>query len=86
MSGNNVGEVYGKRSRRSWRPNAQVKAVFSHALGRFLRIRMTAGTLRTIDKVGGLDQYLFRMKPERLGQFGMQLREVVRRSLFLLFQ
>lgn len=33
--------------------------------------------MRTIDKVGGLDAYLFRMKPERLGQKGMELRQRV---------
>lgn len=30
-----------------------------------------------MDKAGGLDSYLFRMKPERLGKKGMELRRMV---------
>lgn len=79
MSGNAVGETFGNKTRRSWLPNVQTKAVWSEALGRSLRLKVTAGALRTIDKVGGLDAYLFRMKPDRLGEKGLVLRSLVSR-------
>jgi large subunit ribosomal protein L28 len=77
QSGNAVGETFNNKTRRTWLPNVHAKNLWSEALGRKLRIKVTAGALRTIDKVGGLDAYLFRMKPERLGDKGMQLRELV---------
>lgn len=55
----------------------QGKSLYSEALGKKLRLKVTAGALRTIDKVGGLDAYLFRMKPDRLGEKGIALRKLV---------
>jgi large subunit ribosomal protein L28 len=78
QSGNNVGETFNNKTRRTWLPNVHSKALWSEALGQKLRLKVTAGALRTIDKVGGLDAYLFRMKPERLGTKGMELRQRVR--------
>lgn len=77
QSGNAVGETFNNKTRRTWLPNVQSKAVWSEALGRKLRLKVTVGALRTMDKVGGLDAYLFRMKPERLGEKGMKLRQMV---------
>lgn len=77
QSGNNVGETFNNKTRRTWLPNVHSKALWSEALGQKLRLKVTAGALRTIDKVGGLDAYLFRMKPDRLGVKGMELRQRV---------
>ncbi|GJN89081.1 hypothetical protein Rhopal_002055-T1 [Rhodotorula paludigena] len=77
QSGNNVGETFNNKTRRRWLPNVHLKRLWSDALGRSLQLKVTAGALRTIDKVGGLDAYLFRMRPERLGEKGMQLRQLV---------
>lgn len=78
QSGNQVGETFNNKTRRTWLPNRQTKTVYSEALGRPLKLSVTVGALRTMDKVGGLDAYLFRMKPERLGAKGMELRAQVR--------
>ena len=80
QSGNNVGETFNNKTRRRWLPNVHSKRVYSEALGRSLALKVTAGALRTIDKVGGLDKYLFRVRPERLGDKGMELRQMVRPS------
>ncbi|GAA5848529.1 hypothetical protein JCM9279_006593 [Rhodotorula babjevae] len=77
QSGNNVGETFNNKTRRRWLPNVHSKRVFSEALGRSLALKVTAGALRTIDKVGGLDNYLFRMRPDRLGDKGLELRQMV---------
>lgn len=78
QSGNSVGETFNNKTRRTWLPNVHPKRLWSEALGTTLRLKVTAGALRTIDKVGGLDAYLFRMRPERLGEKGMLLRQMVR--------
>ncbi|GAA6007833.1 hypothetical protein JCM10207_004892 [Rhodosporidiobolus poonsookiae] len=80
QSGNNVGETFNNKTRRTWLPNVQLKSVWSEALGRKLRLKVTTGALRTIDKVGGLDAYLFRMRPERLGERGLELRSMVQEA------
>lgn len=78
MSGNNVGEKMAVKTRRQWKPNVQQKNLWCEALGRHLKLRVTTSALRTIDKCGGLDAYLFRMRPQKIGELGMLLREIVR--------
>lgn len=77
QSGNAIGETFNSKTRRTWAPNVQTKTVWSEAMNKGVKLRVTTGALRTMDKVGGLDQYLFRMRPERLGDKGMQLRQMV---------
>lgn len=69
--GNSVSDEYENKNRRWWRPNVQSKRLWSEALGRLIRIRVTARVLRTIDKVGGLDEYLLGEKPARIKELGM---------------
>jgi len=40
-------------------------------LGRFVRVKVLARVLRTIDKVGGLDEYLLGEKAGRVRELGM---------------
>ncbi|KAL2117344.1 hypothetical protein VTJ04DRAFT_9512 [Mycothermus thermophilus] len=75
--GNHVGDKYGTKARRTWRPNVHQKRLWSESLGVFVRTRVTTRVLRTIDKVGGLDEYLLGCKPQRvkeLGPWGWRLR------------
>ena len=69
--GSTVSENFEIKNRRRWKPNVRTKRLWSDALGRFLRIRVTARALRTIDKVGGLDEYLLGEKPARVKELGM---------------
>ena len=81
--GNNVSE-FKNRTRRIWRPNIKVKALWSEALGRRVRLRMVTSVLRTVDKVGGLDAYLTCSKRSRmmeLGPRGWEIRAAVIKAL-----
>jgi len=49
----------------------QSKRLWSEALQRFLRVRVTARVLRTVDKCGGLDEYLLGEKSARVRELGM---------------
>lgn len=69
--GHNVSEKNEIKTRRFWRPNIQTKRVWSEALGQFVRVRVQARVLRTIDKVGGLDEYLLGSKPQRIKELGL---------------
>ncbi|SCZ99569.1 BZ3500_MvSof-1268-A1-R1_Chr3-1g06108 [Microbotryum saponariae] len=82
QSGSSIGETFSSKTRRRWLPNVQTKRIYSESLKAFLKLKVTTGALRTMDKCGGLDQYLFRMKQERLGKKGLELRQMVSSALW----
>ena len=57
MTGNNV-PFSMKKTRRRFLPNIQSKRVFVPELGRHVNIRMSTRAMRTMDKKGGLMNYL----------------------------
>jgi large subunit ribosomal protein L28 len=70
--GNNVSERTKTKTRRTWHPNVVRKNVFCAALNRKIRLRLTTRVLRTIDKVGGLDEYLLGEKEARIKELGLE--------------
>nr|POE65948.1 54s ribosomal protein l24, mitochondrial [Quercus suber] len=81
--GNNVGKKIEVKTRRSWHPNVVNKKLFSKALERRVQVRVTARVLRTIEKCGGLDEYLLGEKEARirtLGESGWWLRWAIMRT------
>ncbi|PYI22512.1 50S ribosomal protein L24 [Aspergillus japonicus CBS 114.51] len=71
------------KTRRSWKPNVRRKKIWSESLEKFLFIKVTKKALRTIEKCGGLDNYLLGNSPARikeLGIFGWELRWQVMNS------
>ncbi|KAF8336262.1 ribosomal L28 family-domain-containing protein [Cantharellus anzutake] len=71
--GNNVPKSKHKTPR-TWLPNIQSKRLYSETLNKTLHLKVTPRVLRTIDKYGGLDQYLLGVKDTTLGEEGMRLR------------
>lgn len=60
--------------------------MFSRALGHKIRVKVSARVMRTIDKVGGLDEYLLgggAMRVKELGLEGWRLRWAVVNRLTL---
>lgn len=75
--GNNVSPDTETKTRRSWHPNVLSKALYSIALKKKIKLRVTAKVLKTIDREGGLDEYLLGDKESRikeLGPIGWKLR------------
>lgn len=68
LSGNNV-SFSQKKTRRRFLPNLQTRNVFVPELGRKVKIKMSARAIRTMDKKGGLMNYL---RDE-----GMTLKDVI---------
>ena len=68
MAGNNVPFSL-KKTRRRFLPNIQSKRVFVPELNQFVSLRMSARAMRTMDKKGGLMNYL---RDE-----GLQLKDVL---------
>ncbi|KAI3395766.1 hypothetical protein diail_897 [Diaporthe ilicicola] len=81
--GNNVSEKHDVKTPRKWRPNLQRRRLWSESLRCFVQTRVTMRVLRTIDKAGGLDNYLLGDKSQRikdLGPWGWKLRWRVMQS------
>ncbi|KAK5131134.1 hypothetical protein LTR08_001282 [Meristemomyces frigidus] len=75
--GNNVGPKIAVKTRRTWLPNILTRKLYSKGLARHVQVRVSTRVLRTIDKVGGLDEYLLGEKEARvkgLGESGWWLR------------
>ncbi|KDQ09559.1 hypothetical protein BOTBODRAFT_178942 [Botryobasidium botryosum FD-172 SS1] len=77
--GNNVPHSMHK-TRRTWLPNIQTKRLYSETLGEHVRLEVTARTLRTIDKYGGLDAYLLGVKDTLLSHEGMRMRVMIKEA------
>lgn len=69
--GNNVGTKIAVKTRRSWQVNVLRKRLFSAALNRYVQVRVAARVLRTIEKCGGLDNYLLGEKEGRIKELGV---------------
>lgn len=58
-SGNNVSFSM-KSTKRKFKPNVFLKRVYSEVLDEMVQFHLTTSTLRSIDKAGGLDNYLMK--------------------------
>ncbi|KAI2626883.1 hypothetical protein GGS21DRAFT_529638 [Xylaria nigripes] len=68
--GNVVAAKYKNKSRTTWLPNRHTKRLWSPSLNAFIRTRMTASILHTIDRLGGIDEYLLGSKAKRIKELG----------------
>ncbi|KAI0015640.1 hypothetical protein F4780DRAFT_763230 [Xylariomycetidae sp. FL0641] len=68
--GNTVAPKYHRKSPTSWKPNRHTRRLWSVALQGFIRTRMTTQVLKTIDKLGGIDEYLLGSKARRIRELG----------------
>lgn len=67
MVGHNVSHSQVKTKRR-FEPNLVRVSLHSEALDQTFQLRIAAKALRTVDKLGGLDAFLAKAKPEQLSE------------------
>jgi large subunit ribosomal protein L28 len=80
QSGNNVSHA-NNRTRRRFLPNVQDTSVYSEALGRKVRLRMSINGLRTLEHKGGLDAWLSGTAPSKLDVALRPLRAQIVKAL-----
>jgi len=68
--GNNVSKDTETKTRRKWQPNVLSKSLYSAALKKRIKLRITAKVLKTIDREGGLDEYLLKDNVARIKELG----------------
>lgn len=80
MTGNNVSHANNK-TRRRFLPNLQETGVYSEELGRWVRLRVSANGLRTIEHKGGLDAWLLGTAPSKLEPDLRKIRAAIEKAV-----
>jgi large subunit ribosomal protein L28 len=69
-----------RKTKRRFRPNLLNVTLLSDALGRSIRLRISANALKTVDHRGGLDAFLLKAKNDELSARVLELkRQVVKK-------
>ena len=80
QTGNNVSHAHNK-TRRRFLPNLCEVSLMSEALGRKVRLKITAHALRTVEHRGGLDGFLLKARSRDLSLKAQRLkRQVTKRQ------
>ncbi len=79
LTGNNVSHA-NNRTRRRFLPNLQTATLLSDALGRAVRLRLTASSIRSIEHNGGLDAYLLKTGDAGLTDEARRLKRRIKRA------
>ena len=76
LSGNNVSHAK-NRTKRRFLPNLQNISFLSDKLGRKIQLKVAASTIRTVEKKGGLDEYLINTSNTKLASAGLKLKKLI---------
>ena len=78
--GNNVSHANNK-TKRAFLPNLQDVTLMSDSLGRSVKLRVSMNGLRSVEHVGGLDNWLFKTPEEKLSLKARKLkREIAKKA------
>ena len=66
-----------RKSKRRFLPNLINVSMISEALGRTVRLRVSASALRTVDHRGGLDAFLRKAKDAQLSERVLELKRQI---------
>jgi large subunit ribosomal protein L28 len=80
MVGNNVSHAV-NRTRRRFLPNLLNVSLLSDALGRSVKLRVSAHALRTVEHRGGIDAFLLKQDEADLSDRARALKQEVRAAL-----
>ncbi len=80
QSGNNVSHAHNK-TRRRFLPNLQFVSIMSEALGKQVRLRLAARTIRSIEHKGGLDKFLLGTANTKLTDEAVSIKRQVKKAL-----
>lgn len=80
LAGNNVSHANNKTKRR-FLPNLQVASLYSESLDKKIKFRVATSTLRTVEKNGGIDNYLIETKDERLSSNAKKYKKSIKKII-----
>ena len=68
------------KSKRKFRPNLHNVTLMSDALGRKVRLRISARALKSVEHRGGLDAFLLKAKNEQLSPTCLKIKREVQKA------
>ncbi len=77
--GNNVSHANNK-TKRTFLPNLQNVTLISDALGQSVKLRVSTHGLRSVEHVGGLDNWLLKTSDEKLSAKARKLKREIRKK------
>ena len=76
LSGNNVSHAK-NRTKRRFLPNLQKISFISDKLGKSIQLKVAASSIRTVEKKGGLDEYLLKTPNTKLPTEALKLKKQI---------
>ena len=76
LSGNNVSHAK-NRTKRRFLPNLQNISFLSEKLGKTIQLRVATSTIRTVEKKGGLDEYLINTSNTKLPNQALKIKKLI---------
>ena len=76
QSGNNVSHAK-NRTKRRFLPNLQNISFLSEKLGKAIQLRVATSTIRTVEKKGGLDEFLLNTSNTKLPLEAIKLKKLI---------
>ena len=76
QNGNNVSHAK-NRTKRRFLPNLQNTTFISEKLGRSIRLRVAVSAIRTVEKRGGLDEYLLSASNTKLPPEALRIKKQI---------
>ena len=76
QTGNNVSHAK-NRTKRRFMPNLQNISFISEILGQKIQLKVAASTIRTVEKKGGLDDFLINTPNSKLAQKAKKLKKSI---------
>jgi large subunit ribosomal protein L28 len=70
-----------RKTKRRFLPNLCNVTMISDALGRSVRLRVSANALKSVDHRGGLDAFLLKAKSEELSARALELKRQIAKKL-----
>ncbi len=79
QTGNNVSHAHNK-TRRRFLPNLQKTSLFSEALGKPVRLKLSVYAIRTVERKGGLDAFLLAARTQDLAPKIQRLKRRIKKA------
>ena len=76
QSGNNVSHAK-NRTKRRFLPNIQNISFLSEKLGKTIQLKVATSTIRTVEKKGGLDDFLLNTSNTKLPSKALKLKRII---------
>ena len=76
ISGNNVSHAVNKTKRRFY-PNLHNTSFFSEILGKNIKLKVTSRGIKTVEKNGGIDNYVINTKNSKLTDETKKLKKIL---------